>query len=264
MVAVPVVKMNGTENDFLVVDERATPLADPIAFARRWCERTSGVGADGVLLVGASSHDDARMRVINADGSEAEMCGNGVRCVARYLYETEGGEHKTIETLAGPIATDVVGTSPDFTVRVAMGRPRVAGIRWLDLADGSRIAYAFVDVGNPHAVIFVDDPAKIDIETLGREIETHPMFPHGANVHFVAIAGPSWLRVRHWERGSGATRACGTGAVAAAAAAVVVHQLQSPVAVDVPGGRLSVDWTPGQPALLTGNAVRESDRTLEG
>ena len=264
MVAVPVVKMNGTENDFLVVDERQTPLRDPVAFARRWCDRSTGVGADGVLLVGASASADARMRVINADGSEAEMCGNGVRCVARFLYEIDGGERKQIETLAGPIATDVVGTTPEFTVRVAMGAPRVAGIRWLDLADGSRLAYVFVDVGNPHAVVFVDDPETVTLETLGREIETHPVFPHGTNVHFVAIAGPSWLRVRHWERGSGATRACGTGAVAAAAAALVVHNVPSPIAVDVPGGRLSVDWTPGEAALLTGNVVRESDRTLAG
>jgi len=263
MVAVPVVKMNGTENDFLVVDERRTPLADARAFAQRWCDRTSGVGADGVLLVGPASDADARMRVINADGSEAEMCGNGVRCVARFLYEIDGGEHKRIETLAGPIATDVVGTTPDFTVRVAMATPRVAGVRWLDLASGVRLAYVFVEVGNPHAVVFVDDLATVELAALGREIETHPAFPHGTNVHFVSIAGPSWLRVLHWERGSGATRACGTGAVASAAAAVVVHGLTSPIAVDVPGGRLTVDWSPGEPALLTGNVVRESERILE-
>jgi diaminopimelate epimerase len=249
---IPVVKMNGTLNDFILVDGRDQAPDDPIAFARRVCDRATGIGADGVLLLLPSDHADVRMRIINADGSEAEMCGNGTRCVARYLDEHDGRTAALLETLAGPIATTIVAREPEYAVSVQLNVPQVAEQH--TVAGFTAIP---VDVGNPHVVIFVDDLAAIDIRTLGPRIEHDPRYPHGTNVHVVQILGPDAVRAVHWERGAGATQACGTGAAAIAAAAIVTRGLHSPVAVDVPGGRLTIAWTPGDRAVMTGNAVRE-------
>ncbi len=252
---VPVVKTNGTGNDFVLVDERVEPLDDAVAFARRVCDRTHGIGADGVLLVQPSARYDARMRIINADGSEAEMCGNGMRCVARYLDEHDGREAATVDTIAGPIGTRIVARDP-YRVAIEMGEPHI-GARY-------RIG-AFeavdVDLGNPHAVIFVDDFAQVDLAADGPRIERDPRYPNGTNVHFVRRDGARW-RVLHWERGAGATKACGTGAVAVAAVLISEGRAQSPISLDVPGGVLEVVWTPGERATLIGDAVREFDRTV--
>ncbi|HYZ15639.1 MAG TPA: diaminopimelate epimerase [Candidatus Acidoferrum sp.] len=253
--SVPVVKTNGTRNEFVLVDERETPLADPVGFARRVCDRANGLGADGLLLVEPSERYDARMRIINADGSEAEMCGNGMRCFARYLDEHDGLAEAIVDTLAGPIGTRVVSRSP-YTIAVEMGEPKigapheVAGMRATP-----------VDLGNPHVVIAVDDVDGIDLPTLGRRIERDPRYPQGTNVHFVQREGHGW-RVRHWERGAGATEACGTGAVATAAVLITTGQAASPVALRVPGGILEVAWTPGERATLIGDAVREYERVI--
>jgi diaminopimelate epimerase len=253
--AVPVVKMNGTHNEFVLVDARTSPLPDPIAFAQRVCDRERGLGADGLLLLLASSQADARMRVINADGSEAEMCGNGMRCVARYLDEHDGRADAVVETLAGPVATRVVSREP-YTIAERMGTPQVGAPH--EVAGFRAIP---VDVGNPHVVIFVDDLAAIALTELGPRIERDPRYPHGTNVHFVQIE-PGRLRVRHWERGAGATAACGTGAVACAAVAVATRGWQSPVQLAVPGGTLIVEWTPGEAATLIGDAVLEFTTTI--
>jgi diaminopimelate epimerase len=247
---VPVVKMNGTRNSFVVVDGRTVALDDPVAFARRVCDPATGLGADGLLLVLPSVHADARLRVINADGSEAEMCGNGMRCVARFLDERDGRTTAVVETLAGPIATRILSRDP-YTVSEVMGTPVI----------GPRHAVAGytatpVDVGNPHVVIVVDDLSAIDLPALGPRIEGDARYPHGTNVHFVQIDGDA-LRVIHWERGAGATAACGTGAVACAAVAIAEHGFASPVRLHVPGGELRVEWTPGGPATLIGDAVVE-------
>ncbi len=249
---VPIVKMNGTRNDFVLVDARETALDDPIAFAKRVCDRAGGIGADGLLLVLPSNVADARLRIINADGSEAEMCGNGMRCLARYLDEHDGRAAALVETLAGPIATTIVAREPEYRVSVELNEPavgpahEVAGFRAIP-----------VDVGNPHVVIFVDDIGAVDLATIGPRIERDPHYPHGTNVHFAQLTSPSTLRVRHWERGAGATQACGTGAVAVAAAAIGTRGLCGPLDIDVPGGRLRVNWTPGTRAVMTGDAVRE-------
>ena len=253
---VPIVKLNGTHNDFILVDGRTTPLDDPIAFARRVCDRARGIGADGLLLVLPSQLADARMRIINADGSEAEMCGNGMRCLARYLDEHDGRAAALVETLAGPIATRIVERTPEYLVSVELNTPQVGAAH--DVAGYHAIP---VDVGNPHVVIFVDDVTAIDIERIGPRIERDPRYPHGTNVHFAQILHPSALRVIHWERGAGATHACGTGAVAVAAAAIATHGGRSPVELTVPGGVLSVEWTPPNRAVMTGNAVKEFERS---
>lgn len=252
---IPIVKTNGTGNDFVLVDEREAQLADPVAFARRVCDRVHGIGADGVLLVGPSAQYDARMRVINADGSEAEMCGNGMRCVGRYLDEHDGRGEATVETLAGPIGVRVVDRAP-YRIAVEMGEPaigephEVAGLRAIP-----------VDLGNPHVVIVVDDVDAIDLARLGPRIERDARYPQGTNVHFVQRAGNAW-KVRHWERGAGATQACGTGAVATAAVLIDAGETRSPVALHVPGGTLEVRWNPGGRATLVGDAIREFEQTI--
>ena len=253
---VPVYKYNGTHNDFILVDERTTPLDDPIAFARRVCDRSTGIGADGVLLVLPSETADARMRIINADGSEAEMCGNGMRCVARYLDEHDHRSSAIVETLAGPIASHILTRTPKYRVSVEVNIPVVGTPH--EVAGFSAIP---VDVGNPHVVIFVDDVDAIDLAILGPRIERDPRYPHGTNVHFAQITGAAALRVRHWERGAGATQACGTGAVACAAAAIATRGLGSPLELTVPGGVLTVEWTAGSRAVMTGDAVKEFETT---
>jgi diaminopimelate epimerase len=252
---IPIVKTNGTRNAFVLVDERTSPIDDPAAFARTVCDPARGLAADGVLLIGPSASADVRMRIINADGSEAEMCGNGMRCVGRYLDERWGIAEATVETLAGPIRTRIVDRAP-YRVAVEMGAPRigpaheVAGFRAIP-----------VDLGNPHVVIRVDDVDTIDLATLGPRIERDARYPQGTNVHFVMRAGEGW-RVRHWERGAGATQACGTGAVAVAAVLIANGEATSPVALQLPGGIVDVLWTPGEPATLVGDAVVEFERVL--
>ncbi|HEV3089089.1 MAG TPA: diaminopimelate epimerase [Candidatus Elarobacter sp.] len=252
---VPVVKTNGTGNEFVLVDERVAAVDDPVAFARRVCDPAQGLGADGVLFVERSEHFDAKMRILNADGSEAEMCGNGMRCVARYLDEHDGLGETTVETLAGPIETWIVSRAP-YRVAVEMNEPRigephaVAGFEAVP-----------VDLGNPHVVIRVDDVDAVDLAVVGPRIERDARYSQGTNVHFVARDGDGW-RVRHWERGAGATQACGTGAVAVAAVLIDDGAATSPISLRVPGGVLDVTWTPGERATLAGDAVREFERVV--
>lgn len=252
---VPIVKTNGTGNEFVLVDERIAALDDPVAFAREICDRERGLGADGVLLLLPSERFDARLRIINADGSEAEMCGNGMRCVGRYLDEHDGRDVATVETLAGPVGTRVLSRAP-YRIAVEMGEPRiglphdVAGFRATP-----------VDLGNPHVVIRVDDVNAVDLACDGTRIEHDPRYPNRTNVHFVARDGHGW-RVRHWERGAGATQACGTGAVAVAAVLIASGDATSPVSLRVPGGVLDVTWQPGARATLTGDAVLEFERVV--
>jgi diaminopimelate epimerase len=252
---VPFVKMNGTHNEFVIVDGRRTPVADPVAFGVRICDPASGPGADGLLLVLDSATADARMQVINADGSEAEMCGNGIRCVARYLDEHDRLAEATVETPSGPIFTRILSREP-YMVSEVMGVPQAGKPH--EVAGFSATP---VDVGNPHVVIFVPDLAAIDLATLGPRIGSDARYPGGVNVHFVQNAGDR-LRVLHWERGAGATAACGTGAVAAAAVAILNHGFHSPVTLEVPGGTLRVEWSPGERATLIGDAVVEFSSTF--
>jgi diaminopimelate epimerase len=243
--------MHGARNDFVILDRRAQSIDDPVAFARWICDRRSGIGADGVLTIETSTHADARMRVINADGSEAEMCGNGIRCVARYLAEAGEGEGRNIETLAGTIQTRVESHQPEYLVRVRMAAPAIA-------AYPSQADADLVDTGNPHVVVFRDAIDLIDLEALAAIVQRDPALRSGANVHLVAASDGS-LHVRHWERGVGVTQACGTGAVAAAAAAIARGLAHAPVTVHVPGGTLTVSVDGDGGWWLTGPAERVFD-----
>lgn len=248
MPALAVSKMHGTLNDFIVVDLRSQPSpGDVFAFARKWCDRRGGIGADGVLLIEPAAEAAVRMRVINADGSEAEMCGNGIRCVTRFLYEKGEGTHFRIQTLAGEIVSGVVGTDP-FLARVDVGVPHI-GARVADFPDG-----VLVSVGNPHVVVFA---GVDDYDLLGAARALPAM-----NVHVAQVAGAA-LRVRHFERGAGFTQACGTGTVAAAAIAIDAGLVRSPLEARVPGGTLTVEWDGKGRAYLTGPAERVFDAAID-
>jgi diaminopimelate epimerase len=260
---IDVVKLNGTGNAFLLLDERRPHALDYPDLARRWCDRERGYGADGLLVVSTAHHRAAaaHMRMFNPDGSEAEMCGNGVRCVVRYLVEhdPELGDHLGVQTASGVVDARVLSRVPEFCVRLTFERPRISTVDGeLELVGfrPPRVRYTAVSVGNPHAVVFVDNLAAVPLYALGAQIETDPAFPGGTNAHFVEIAGPHELRVLHWERGAGATLACGSGAVACAVAAIAGGVCESPVDQRVPGGLLTVTWE-GDDATLAGSVERE-------
>jgi diaminopimelate epimerase len=252
-----VTKMHGARNDFVVVDARIESLREPPQFARWVCDRRAGIGADGCLVLEPTQVADVRMRTINADGTEAEMCGNGIRCAARWLDEAGEGERIAFATDAGIVRTEIVAREPEYLVRVAIGTPRVEAQALGALPDA-----AFVDIGNPHVVIFRSDLDAVDLEAVAAALQREPAFPAGTNVHVAAVSGRRSLRVRHWERGVGLTMACGTGAVACAAAGVARGLIVAPVEVRVPGGNLLVEWD-GSEAHLIGPAVRVFDTEIE-
>jgi len=258
-IGVPVVKMNGTHNEFAIVDARLVPLDDPVAFARRVCDRERGLGADGLLIALPSATADVRMRIINADGSEAEMCGNGVRCVARYRFERTPGAPKrlALRTQAGLIHAEVVDASAaSFAVRVAMGVPELVTL-WDEpgIICGLPVFGADVLIGNPHCVVFVQvDPATVDLGAIAAEIESENAFADGVNVEVARLLDNA-IDMRVHERGVGETMACGTGACAVALAAISMGKARSPVGVSMRGGDVVVEWAgPESEAFLTGGA----------
>jgi diaminopimelate epimerase len=233
-------KMQGLGNDFVVIEG---PMKLDPAEISELCDRRFGIGADGILVV--TSGDPIRMEYWNADGTPAEMCGNGLRCVARYAYDRGWATDRnfTVET---PIGIRDVRVLED-TVEVGLGPTSVVGHTTID---GERLH--LIDVGNPHAVMVVDDPAKIDVAGLGRRIESDPQFPQGTNVEFATVR-EGRVDMRVWERGVGETLACGTGMVAAAFVATKTDRLEGPIAVCVPGGQGRVEFRDGA-AWLRGPA----------
>jgi len=260
-------KMCGCGNDFIVVDNRDGVLEqDAAEFARVHCERRRGVGADGLILIEPSEDADFRIRFFNADGSEAEMCGNGARCVVRFA-----ARHRiaplpmSFETVAGTMEADMEGENVTLVMRdVATPSEPVE----LDV-EGQALTVHPIEAGVPHAIVFVDDVEAVDVEKLGRAIRTHPAFePRGTNVDFVQLLGPASIRIRTYERGvEGETLACGTGAVGSA---VVSHLRKDaggpPLDVQVQGGLLTVDFTASEGGLgdvrLIGDAVFVYDAQL--
>lgn len=245
-------KMHGAGNDFLIFDPGEVEGADLPALARRACERHFGIGADGILVPARSETADLRMIYLNSDGSEAEMCGNGIRCLARYArdYELVDGDGLTVETGAGPKSISVF---EDGSSRVDMGPPSIDyGV--------SLAGHTFhrVSMGNPHAVAFLgSDKAveAVDLRKIGPRVEHDPLFPAGTNVEFVHVRDEHGLRMRIWERGAGETLASGTGSCAVAVAAMHRGLARSPVEVELDGGAVRVEWSGGsEPVYMTGPA----------
>ncbi len=249
-------KMHGAHNTFVLVDERPARFTDFGRLARMLCAADGPMdGADGILVLHDAPHATVAMRIFNADGSEAEMCGNGIRCIARYLFERGEGEAFAITTHAGRIEAAVTARSP-FAATVDMGAvhfPNGTAEEPLEVL-GATWHMCEVSVGNPHAIAFVDDLDGVDLPALGLALQAHRRFPEGTNLHLVSPLDACTLRVRHYERGVGLTQACGTGAVAAAAAAIAARGFGSPLDVRVPGGILQVAWQRGGHAKLTGGA----------
>ncbi|HQZ55545.1 MAG: diaminopimelate epimerase [Proteobacteria bacterium] len=250
-------KMHGLGNDYVYVDTFEQPVPDPAAMAIAVSRPHFGVGADGLVLIGPSTEADYAMRMFNADGSEGEMCGNAVRCIGKYVHD-RGLTAKTRVTLAtrGGIKTlelRLQGGSVE-QVTVDLGEPALspaslpvtlAGAQVLNhplSIDGQTHHITCVSMGNPHAVIFVDDPRAVDVHGIGRQIEHHPLFPKRTNVEFVRVWRRDLLEMRVWERGSGETLACGTGAAASLVAAVLNGLADRSAVVQLTGGELHVHW----------------------
>ncbi|PWB32691.1 diaminopimelate epimerase [Pseudomonas sp. SDI] len=262
-------KMHGLGNDFMVLDLVSQHAHILPKHAKQWGDRHTGVGFDQLLIVEAPSNPevDFRYRIFNADGSEVEQCGNGARCFARFVLDKRLTAKKRIrvETRGGIIELDVRN---DGQICVDMGPPRLvpaeipfqapaqAASYPLEVA-GRTVELAAVSMGNPHAVLRVDDINSAPVHELGPQIEHHPRFPQRVNVGFLQVIDRHRAQLRVWERGAGETQACGTGACAAAVAAISQGWMDSPLLIDLPGGRLSIEWGgPGTSVLMTGPAVR--------
>jgi len=269
------VKMHGLGNDFVFLDlfaKRDSSDSDSTHYselARKLCQRQFGVGGDGLVLVLPSTKADARMRIFNPDGSEPEMCGNAIRCFARYVYD-QGYVKKNplkVETLAGILELELTLEGDKVTgVRVDMGEPILKPELIPVLAqkepvvgatlqvNGKEYVYTAVSMGNPHCVLFVEDYAALDFERLGPAIEKHPLFPRKTNVEFIMVNNRNELTMKVWERGAGPTLACGTGACASVVAAVLNGQTERQVTVHLPGGDLFIEWGQDNRVYMTGPA----------
>lgn len=253
-------KYQGLGNDFILVDNRhqATPRITPDQ-AIQICDRHFGIGADGVIFVLPGEQGaDYTMRIFNSDGSEPEMCGNGIRCLGRFIAELEGKENQSIiykiHTLAGSIVPEIL---PDGQVRVDMGEPRLSAAEiptTLPEQNGQVVRQTLrvldqdyeatcVSMGNPHCMIYVDDVAAFPLAELGPKFEHHPAFPQRTNTEFVEVVRPDYVKMRVWERGAGITLACGTGACATVVAGVLTGHNQRVCTVELPGGPLQIEWS---------------------
>lgn len=262
-------KIHGLGNDFVMVNCMERELTNVPELAQRVCERHFGIGADGLILVLPSKVADFRMRIYNIDGSEAEMCGNGIRCFAKYVYENGLTKERVVrvETLAGIIVPELIVEEGKVNqVKVDMGEPRlVPAVIPVNLdgesvinrkvtLDGNKYAITCVSMGNPHCIIFVDKVASINLAKVGSGIEHDPLFPRKTNVEFVEKINDHELIMRVWERGCGMTLACGTGTCATAVAAVLNGLTGRKVTVHLPGGDLIAEWADNNHVYMTGPA----------
>lgn len=275
---IPFTKMHGLGNDYIYVNTMEHPLAHPSACAVEWSDRHTGIGSDGLVLIGGSQVADFSMRIFNADGTEAMMCGNASRCIGKYVYD-KGLTSKTevtLETLSGikTLRLHVVVGRVE-TVTVDMGTPLLANTSQVSTetgalggecfdVEGVSVGGTFVCMGNPHLVLFPGGVESLPIEKVGPSLEHHSLFPQRVNVEFAELTAPDTIRMRVWERGSGVTRACGTGACATAVAAILTGRVGRRVRVCMDGGELEIEWneTDGK-IYMTGPAVSVFDGVIE-
>ena len=271
MTQVAFTKMHGLGNDFVIVDGRDGDLAIGGTQARAIGDRRRGVGFDQLLILepAKDAAADLFLRILNPDGSEAEACGNGTRCVAARVMDELGRDTLNIETVAGVLATT---TGADGLVTVDMGP---ANLEWrqiplaveadtlhLDIENGPLRDPVAVNIGNPHMVFFVDDADAIDVAGLGPALESHPLYPERTNVEICSLSGPDQLRMRVWERGAGITQACGSGACAAGVAAARRGLTGRRVETVLDGGPLNIEWREDGRALMTGPVATSFEGTL--
>ncbi len=270
-------KYQGLGNDFILIDNRTSPepLISPEQ-AEKLCDRHFGIGADGVIFaLPGQNGTDYTMRIYNSDGSEPEMCGNGIRCMARFIADLEGPQAQSsysIHTLAGLITPSL---TPDGQVRVDMGKPRLTSAEIpttlgrekainesLEIA-GQTWQVTCVSMGNPHCITFVEDVAAIDLEKIGPMFEHHPAFPARTNTEFLQVVRPDYIKMRVWERGAGITLACGTGACASLVAAVLNGKADRKATIELPGGPLAIEWAEDDRIFMTGPAVKAFSGSVE-
>lgn len=270
----PIKKMHGLGNDFIVMKDIEDQGDLYLSLAAKVCKYRTGIGADGLIVALPSTSCDIRMRIINADGSEAEMCGNGIRCFAKYVYEQNlvNKESFTVETLAGVMQPTIVVENGKVTkVTVDMGEPDFNPDNIPMLADDSleqtitvaeqKLVVSSVLMGVPHTIVFVDDLEEIDLAKLGRAIEIHPYFPKKTNVNFAQVIDDKNIKVRTWERGAGATLACGTGSCACAVVAATLGKTLRKVDIELYLGKLTIEFLANNRVLMTGPA--EEVATIE-
>lgn len=253
-------KMQGAGNDYIYVDTSLYPISDPSRASVKWSDRHNGIGADGLVLIGKSSSDkaDFTMRIFNADGSEADMCGNASRCIGKYVYEHGLSQKKLIRLQTASGIKNLwlkISDSGDTVenVIVDMLEPSVecreqftgaSGKETVLKALGRKFTGMFVSMGNPHFVVFCDDVDTIDIAAYGAALEKNAAFPQRCNIEFAKVISPERIRTRVWERGSGITKACGTGACATAVAALLCERASNKVTIEMDGGNLDIEWNP--------------------
>jgi len=261
MMELDFIKMEGLGNDFIILDDRDGRIKqyeNYPALAKRLCNRHFGIGADGIILILDSMDHDIKFRIYNSDGSQAQMCGNGIRCFAKYLYENKVIPQKKmrVDTKAGTVIPEVLPDDSDkvLSVKVDMGEPVLLcrdipfksqnekAIEECLMVGDIEYRITTVSMGNPHAVVFVDDVEKVDIKRIGRSIETHERFPEKTNVEFVEVVNRGELKMKVWERGAGITLACGTGACAALIAANLTDRMSNRAIVHLDGGDLDIYW----------------------
>lgn len=271
MATLPFVKMHGIGNDYVYVDCFAHRVADPAALARRVSPRRTGIGSDGLILICPSTVADCRMEMYNADGSRGAMCGNGIRCVGKYVADhgLATNDPLRVETDSGIKVLALTRQGGRVTgVTVDMGEPILHGPRIPVAAEGrvidaplevAGVGYQVtcVSMGNPHCVVFTSDVDGLDLERVGPGFEHHPFFPDRVNTEFVRVDGPSQLRMRVWERGSGETAACGTGACAALVAAVLTGRAERRATLRLNGGALEIEWRADDGHVLMSGPAEE-------
>ena len=265
-------KMHGAGNDYVYINGFEEDITDPVGLAQQVSDRHFGIGADGLILILPSDVADVRMRMFNLDGSEGAMCGNGIRCVAKYAYDHGLVEclDITVETGAGilPLVMSVGPSGLVTRVQVNMGKARLTRgeIPMSGIATDTAIAVPLeideqkyeitcVSMGNPHAVIFVADVEQFPVAEIGPQIENHPWFPDRVNIEFVQIVNPTEVIQRTWERGSGETLACGTGASAVTVAGVLTGRTERKITNHLRGGDLELEWLQSGEVLMVGPAV---------
>lgn len=278
-------KMHGIGNDYVYVDCFVEQLEDPSQIAIQVSDRHTGIGSDGLILICPSEKADVQMRMFNADGSEAQMCGNGIRCVGKYTYDHSlaevGGEFSVpgqgtfsnslrVETLRGIMTLGLQVGDDDKVVRVCvnMGQPILSARDIPVSMDSETVVNESIEVngmdclmtclsmGNPHAVFFCDNEEQIELARIGPAVENHELFPERINAHFVKVQGPNEITMQTWERGSGITMACGTGACACAVAGVLTGRTERRLLAHLPGGDLELNWCQEDNCVyMTGPAV---------